>query len=473
MRPLTRNAFALGVVYVLLVTGFGAWLAHEIATAREATDLGLEATALYDRAMRRLGVVSACVVALVGGGALAFYVLLARRSREMSELLEAALAGQKMTAPAVKDDFSVAFAAVERVGRELHLERDRGAQAEERLTALSLLVDVGVLLVSPNGHLDHANPRACELLDCTDEAELEERWPELRPHIEPALRLAEQRAAQADVEVPTGKGSRALRCLAYPLAQEHRRVYLVLLRDRMVLDAIETDLLLASQLRALSRVYRAVTHDLKAPLNAMALNLDRLQSALRRGEGVEAAAKVEQYLDVLREEMRRLDRSLELLLAETTPAGSGRQQFDARAMVEEIERLLEPQARLQRVALEAHVPGGAVQIAGQRDRLKQAILNVAINALDAMSEGGALELRLDARPGEAEVLIADSGPGIPEEVRSRIFDIHFTTKTTGTGIGLYLARTIVEAHGGEISVESEPGRGSRFRLRLPTLHRGT
>lgn len=473
MRPLTRNAFVLGVVYVLLVTSFAAWLAHEVATAREATDLGPEATALYDRAMRHLGVVSACVVALVGGGALAFYVLLARRSREMSELLEAALAGQKMTAPAVKDDFSLAFAAVERVGRELHLERDRGAQTKERLTALSLLVDVGVLMVSPNGRLDHANPRACELLDCTDEAELEERWPELRPHIEPALRLAEERAAQSDVEVLTGKGSRALRCLAYPLAQEHRRVYLVLLRDRMVLDAIETDLLLASQLRALSRVYRAVTHDLKAPLNAMALNLDRLQSALRRGDGAEAVGKVEQYLDVLREEMRRLDRSLELLLAETTPAGSGRQQFDARAMVEEIERLLEPQARLQKVALEAHVPGGAVQIAGQRDRLKQAILNVAINALDAMSEGGALELRLDARPGEAEVLIADSGPGIPEEVRSRIFDIHFTTKTTGTGIGLYLARTIVEAHGGEISVESEPGRGSRFRLRLPTLHGGT
>lgn len=473
MRPLTRNAFVLGVVYVLLVTSFAAWLGHEVATAREATDLGPESTALYDRAMRRLGVVSACVVALVGGGALAFYVLLARRSRELSELLEAALVGQKITAPAVKDDFSVAFAAVERVGRELHLERDRGAQAKERLTALSLLVDVGVLLVSPEGHLDHANPRACELLDCTDEAELEERWPELRPHIEPALRLAEELAAQSDVEVPTGKGSRALRCLAYPLAHEHRRVYLVLLRDRMVLDAIETDLLLASQLRALSRVYRAVTHDLKAPLNAMALNLDRLQSALRRGDGVEAATKVEQYLDVLREEMRRLDRSLELLLAETTPAGSGRQQFDARAMVEEIERLLEPQARLQGVALEAHVPGGAVLIAGQRDRLKQAILNVAINALDAMSEGGALELRLDARPGEAEVLIADSGPGIPEEVRSRIFDIHFTTKTTGTGIGLYLARTIVEAHGGEISVESEPGRGSRFRLLLPTLHRET
>ncbi len=422
--------------------------------------------------MRRHGFVSGAALALVGGGAVALHMLMARRGREVSRLLDSVLAGQQLTMPVVKDDFSVAFAAVQRVGQELDLERERGAQARERLTALSLLVDVGVLLVSPERVLAHATPRASELLGCADPAELEEHWPELRPHLEPALRAAEERVTQSDVEVPTGEGVRALRCLAYPLAQREERVYLVLLRDRMVLDAIETDLLLASQLRALSRVYRAVTHDLKAPLNAMALNLDRLQGTLRHGDGAEEAAETEQYLDVLREEMQRLDRSLELLLAETTPAGSGRQEFDARAMVEEIERLLEPQARLQRVMLDTHLPDGAMRIAGQRDRLKQAILNVAINALDAMSEGGALELRLEARPDEAEVLIGDSGPGISAELRARIFDAHFTTKTTGTGIGLFLARTIVEAHGGEISVESEPGRGSKFRMRLPMSGQG-
>jgi signal transduction histidine kinase len=137
--------------------------------------------------------------------------------------------------------------------------------------------------------------------------------------------------------------------------------------------------------------------------------------------------------------------------------------------MQEIERLLLPQARLQNVALDALLPGVAVRIAGQRDRLKQAILNVALNALDAMSEGGALEMVLEALPAEAEVRISDTGPGIPEEARHRVFDMHYTTKTTGTGIGLYLARSIVEAHGGEITVENRPGRGSEFRLRLPAL----
>jgi signal transduction histidine kinase len=89
-----------------------------------------------------------------------------------------------------------------------------------------------------------------------------------------------------------------------------------------------------------------------------------------------------------------------------------------------------------------------------------------------MSDGGALEMILEALPEAAEVRIIDTGPGIPEAERRRIFDMHYTTKTTGTGIGLYLARTIVEAHGGEISVENRPGRGSEFRLRLPALGQG-
>ena len=121
---------------------------------------------------------------------------------------------------------------------------------------------------------------------------------------------------------------------------------------------------------------------------------------------------------MLREELERLDRSLVALLAETTPAGSGREEFDVRATIREIERLLLPQARLQHVALEAHLPGTAVRIAGQRDRLKQAILNVAINALDAMSEGGALEMVWRRCPRRPRCGSVDTGPGIPRRRRA-------------------------------------------------------
>jgi len=469
MRSLTRNTVGVCLIYLVLVGGFALWQLEERGTAqRSARDDAARASEVYEHAMRRLAVGALAGLALVGGLGLAFYVLLVRRGREVTELLEGALAGQRLPAPQAKDDFAAAFEAADRVGQELNLERERGAQVRQRLDTLSRLRDVGVLLVNSSRRLDFADPRACELLGCAGPAELEERWPEILQLLAPGSRVAET-VTQFDFDVQEAKEVRAVHCWAYPLATEDRPGVLYLLRERLVLDALETDLLLASQLRALSRVYRAVTHDLKAPLNAMVLNLDRLQTALRRGSGAAEAEKTQGYVDVLREELERLDRSLLGLLADTTPAGSGREEFDVRATLREIERLLLPQARLQHVALEAQLPGTAVRIAGQRDRLKQAILNIAINALEAMSDGGALELILEALPDEAEVRIVDTGPGIPEEARRRIFDMHYTTKTTGTGIGLYLARSIVEAHGGQISVANRPGRGSEFRLRLPTL----
>jgi signal transduction histidine kinase len=474
VRSLTRNIVGVCLIYLTLVGGFVVWQREEIAAAHQAawTDAA-HAGRAYDRALRHLGFGAAVALVLAGGFGISLYVLLVRRSREVAELLEGALAGHTLPVPQVKDEFADAFAAADRVGQELHVERERGAKARQRLNTLSLLMDVGVLLVNAAHQLEFANRRACDLLGCADTEDLERRWPDLLRIFEPALGPVEHRATRLDLEVPgTAHGPRALRSVVYTLAEEEHQVFLFLLRDRVMLDALETDLLLASQLRALSRVYGAVTHDLKAPLNAMVLNLDLLQSALRRGQGAFEAQESEQYVGVLREEIERLDRSLLALLAETTPAGRGREEFDACAMLAEIERLLRPQARLQHVGLEAHLPGTAVRIAGQRDRLKQAILNVAINALEAMSDGGALELRLEALPEEAEVLIADSGPGIPDEVRSRIFDMHFTTKTSGTGIGLYVARSIVEAHGGEITVASLPGGGSQFRLRLPALGQG-
>ena len=457
----------------LLVGGFALWQRAQIGAAHQAAleDATL-ATEVYAGALRRLGASALGALALVCGVGVASFVLLMRRQRQLTSSSPGASDGRhRLETPPVNREFSAAVETADRVGRELNLERERGARARMRLQTLSRLVDVGVLLVDSSRRPEFANARACELLGCADPAEIEERW----LGIVPLLHLGEvtgEQVSQFDFDVPGPEEPRRLHCRAYPLVEAEHQGFLYLLRERLALDALETELLLASQLRALSRVYRAVTHDLKAPLHAMVLNLDRLQTALGRGEGAQEAVKTQGYLEVLREELARLDRSLSALLADTTPAGSGREEFDVRATMLEIERLLLPQARLQHVALEAQLPGTAVRIAGQRDRLKQAILNVAINALDAMSDGGAMELILEALPEEAEVRISDTGPGIPEEVRQRIFDIHFTTKTTGSGIGLYLARSIVEAHGGEISVENKPGRGSEFRLRLPALGRG-
>src|SRR6185295_17410431 len=104
---------------------------------------------------------------------------------------------------------------------------------------------------------------------------------------------------------------------------------------------------------------------------------------------------------------------------------------------------------------------------GRRDRLKQALLNVAVNALEAMPDGGALAIVLRREGERAHITVRDDGPGMPPEIVDRIYDMHFTTKSGGTGIGLYVARAVVEAHRGEIRVATGPDEGTSIHIVLP------
>jgi signal transduction histidine kinase len=414
----------------------------------------------------------------LGALGLALHLQVARRGREVALGLERALAGQSANPPR-RDEFAPAFAAAQRVGQELQRARGQSAQAQQRLGALSQVMDVGALLVGRAGELEFANSRACELLGASGAEELQSAWPGLFAALRPALGPdtappPDAAGRRADLALEIGGSRRLLRCHVQPLVEGESEAFLVLLRDRAMLEALETDLCLATQLRALTHLYRALTHDLRAPLNSMVLNLELLRGTLAAdaagvAEVDEEAPSPQHYVDVLRQEFDRLNRSLQDLLAETSPAGQARQEFDLRDLALEIQRLLAPQARQQGVELALDLPADAVPMAGLRDRVKQAVLNVALNGLEAMPSGGRLALALRTEPGRAVLTVADTGPGIPPELVRRVFDMHFTTKTSGTGIGLYVARSVAEGHGGELEVETGVGRGTLFRFRLPLL----
>jgi signal transduction histidine kinase len=119
------------------------------------------------------------------------------------------------------------------------------------------------------------------------------------------------------------------------------------------------------------------------------------------------------------------------------------------------------------VRLVTDLPAEPVIVAGHRDHLKQAMLNVAINGLEVLDEGGTLELTLRGEGESAALAVRDTGPGIPPDLVQRIFDMHFTTKNSGTGIGLYVARSVIESEGGELDVADTGPDGTTFVVRLP------
>ncbi len=331
--------------------------------------------------------------------------------------------------------------------------------------ALSRLMNMGVLVLDQDAGLEFANPLAAELLGAADPESLKRGWDALRERL--GLVPGKLGGKDAPARLTADTASTSLRMEVYALDEEACTGHLVLVKDRRAADVLETDLLLASQMRSLPHLYRVLTHELKAPLNAMQLTLELLSDPLLGSGDPAREAKRHRYLTVLRDEMKRLDRTLQTMLGENEPIGSVSASFDFRDVVRDIAALLAPQARRQRVMVELRTPAEPVDAVGMRDRLKQALLNVAINALEAMPAGGRLALAVSREGDDVVAECRDTGPGIAPDRLAEAYQLYYTTKKSGSGLGLYVARLVAESHGGEIRVDSRPGQGTTVALRIP------
>jgi len=220
----------------------------------------------------------------------------------------------------------------------------------------------------------------------------------------------------------------------------------------------------AKQVVRLTQLHAALAHELKAPLHAIVLNIDLLERAIARS--VESArSDGSRYLGVIKGEMGRLERAVGALGAVDSPHAEWEVVLLS-DVVTGIADLLRPQAQAQRVVLEVEAVTAA-HVDGVRDQLKQAVLNIAQNALEAMPDGGRLGLSVSPSGDGFALAIEDTGTGLSAEFLDQIGTRPTTTKATGMGVGLYLARAIVEAHGGRVDVTSQLGKGTRCEMLLP------
>jgi len=231
--------------------------------------------------------------------------------------------------------------------------------------------------------------------------------------------------------------------------------------------AVEAQLSLSSRLTAINRLTGGVAHAIKNPLNSIALRLELLRTRVLP-EVPEAKGEVE----VIAEEIARLDRVVRTFLDFTRPVELNSAEFDLIEMAEGVLDLVRPEAEGCRVRIEIERPQAPARVCGDRELLRQAVVNIVRNALDAMPEGGRLGVRISNSGPEVVLAISDTGPGIPAENRDKIFDLYFSTKEKGSGIGLAMTFRAVQLHGGSIGVESEPPNGATFRLRLPAAPEG-
>jgi signal transduction histidine kinase len=236
------------------------------------------------------------------------------------------------------------------------------------------------------------------------------------------------------------------------------------------------------KLVALGRLTAGVAHEVKNPLNAMTIHLEllkqKLAGAMRgraAGSGAESAAEgprtdaepVLEHVRIIGAEIQRLDQVMQGLLRFTRSEDLKPQTLSLAALVEEVVGVIRPECDAARVTVVVEGVDRLPPITGDPTMLRQALLNLALNARQAMPNGGSLRISATARAKRVDISVEDTGIGIKPEHLSRIFDLYFTTREKGSGIGLSMVYRTVQMHDGEIEVQSTEGRGTTFRISLP------
>ena len=333
---------------------------------------------------------------------------------------------------------------------------------------LSLLrsMDGGLVLADAEGQALLVDEGARQLLGS------DAGWPcvwdalNREPHASHLRRTGE---AQLEVTLPEPSGRGMLSVRAQTGTDGNAGLLLVSLRDRGAVQGWRSNLVQAAQMRRMQSRTRQAAHDLRAPLNAIAINLELARGDLKQANGHAAQGREDALgrLDLVGREVARLSRMLTMLVGQAVPARGESRLFGLRRLLGEVAALVRAQAERQAVTLRLDLPDERVVVNGARDELKQALMNLLNNALEALPDGGRLEIGLRADQETAVVHVRDNGPGIPAAVLDQVFRINFTTKADGTGIGLFTARASLEAMGGRLDLESTEGAGTTAVVTLP------
>jgi signal transduction histidine kinase len=242
---------------------------------------------------------------------------------------------------------------------------------------------------------------------------------------------------------------------------------LLTLHDLESVLEIETELEVSRRMAAIGRLTAGVGHEVKNPINAIVVHLELLRNK------VNASGDALRHLEVIQSEIRRLDRVVQTLVDFSRPVELQLRDQDLRNVVSSVLGLASAEFETRGIGVESQSPPWPVVCRVDSDLLKQALLNIVLNGAQAMASGGNLEVRLTEDTRWASISVRDHGEGIPDEIRPRIFDLYFTTKKEGSGIGLAMTYRIVQMHHGQIDVESKPGSGTTFVLRLPLISAGS
>jgi len=244
----------------------------------------------------------------------------------------------------------------------------------------------------------------------------------------------------------------------------------IILRDITQTHRATQETIESERFSALTMLAAGVAHEIGNPLNSLDIHLQLMQRNLRKLPD-KSRADLEKSVSIARGEVARLDHIITQFLRAIRPQPLALQPTGLNAVVEDSLAFLSAEIQDRDVLVETELDKNLPILDIDRDQIKQVFYNVSRNAFQAMKTGGILRIRTYVDESHVNISFADTGGGISSENISRIFEPYFTTKQDGNGLGLLIVRRIVRAHGGEVVIESSPGRGLTLTIRLPRLDR--
>jgi PAS domain S-box-containing protein len=469
-------------------------------------------------------VLSALLAAIVSGITLApLRGITAQLDRISSGQFDAPSSEAK-TVETGSDELGLVSRKISQVGQQLRGVHEIFSTMRENMNSVMAGLEDGLLLFTRDARAVMVSPAAEKFLGAPAGEFLGRRVTDIFPPGHPlhdALHIEGEELSEitAEADLETSEGPKRVNVSVQAIQEDGERMgALVTLRDLDSLESIDTQLKVSERLAAMGRITAGVAHEVKNPLNSMRLWLENLKESLSfnggstparraaqagrvrnasgdltatggpaldkeidRRTGDRRAAKQApqdlnneidqnaawQAVQVLDKEIDRLDQVVKRFLDFTRPMDVRLEATQLADLLNEVLEIAQPQLEKSNILLATLLPIDVPEVYVDRALLKQAVLNLVLNAEEAMPDGGQLRLVLSRRGEMAEITVGDTGKGIPPENQQKIFQLFFTTRPGGSGIGLASTFRIVQLHNGSINFTSEVGRGTTFRIELP------
>ncbi len=373
-----------------------------------------------------------------------------------------------------KDEFTDTFIKLNRTIEKVGYLKDNYKNAEKRIVSLLKAVNEGILVVDTKKNVTSFNDATYRYFK-SNKNDFPEWFIKILAtnrelsNLLTSVLKEESRVKEKELTVFLPDESEILVRLSIQALKEENNVQGAVLtfKDLQSIKELENNLLRSMKYGVITNLASSISHEIKNPLSAMALHAEILEGRLKKIE-FDQKSQVLRSLETLQDESRRLNRIIQQFLTLARPSKLELNLIHPNRIIEEVLELVHQQAQEDGISIFSDLDPSLGVIYGDEDQLKQVILNIVLNAFSATNMGGRVDVITRKEYERVLIQIIDTGRGIPIEIRDKIFDLYFTTKKDGGGIGLSVCQNIIKAHDGRIEFESEEGKGTTFNIHFPT-----